>query len=357
MLALTGCAQAPSGNTAAASARVPAPTFAVGDSFTWSNPQTTWTVAGMAGGLVQWRNERGEEASSTYDPLLPPLSWATQDGSGKYQFQAVEGEIFPLLPGKTMSYTVVGDSDREPHHWQLAWQCAVGARTRVRVPAGEFETYPVTCRSEVAEQIFQYAPAVNHYVLRIDLSEDIEPVRHELLSFDLVKTGRQGPPTSPVFDEGTAAEIERLHAQVEQRETAKRNGVRQQPLPAPVSMQPVPPAVPLQPPPPAALTAPAPVAAAVAPPASPSGMRYGAQLASYRQKVEAQKGWEEAKARFPDLLGPLQPVLVPVDLGAKGHWLRLYAGPFQAIGEAETLCGKLRGRGQHFCQPAQISGK
>ncbi len=90
-----------------------------------------------------------------------------------------------------------------------------------------------------------------------------------------------------------------------------------------------------------------------APPAKPSPIALKPQLAvhiaSYRSKRSAEKGWAKLEQRYRALLGGLQHETPRTDLGAKGIYYRLKAGPLEDKAAAGDLCNKLESRGQ-FCR-------
>ncbi len=98
------------------------------------------------------------------------------------------------------------------------------------------------------------------------------------------------------------------------------------------------------PPPPAATrpAAPAPQVA-VAPAAPGAGARI--QLASVRDAADAQREWARVARQYPDLLGSLTPQFVPADLGDRGIFVRVQAGPFASPEAARATCDALRARG------------
>lgn len=122
----------------------------------------------------------------------------------------------------------------------------------------------------------------------------------------------------------------------------------------------------------AALTAPAPEDVAVsdpdretrpvaAPPAAPdlTGARSvmsAAHLASYRLQDNAAPGWRELQERFPDALSGLTARLATVDLGDRGVYLRLKAGPLDSPEAANALCARLEAAGS-WCATDDFSGE
>ncbi|NNU15463.1 hypothetical protein HK107_03900 [Parvularcula sp. ZS-1/3] len=78
-------------------------------------------------------------------------------------------------------------------------------------------------------------------------------------------------------------------------------------------------------------------------------------LASYYSESAALRGWEILASRHPEELDPRTPLLREVDLGERGIFIRLYAGPLPGESEAFDLCSALRGAGA-YCVPASAAG-
>lgn len=79
-------------------------------------------------------------------------------------------------------------------------------------------------------------------------------------------------------------------------------------------------------------------------------------LASYYSTDHAMRGWDILQARYPDQLAGREPILREIDLGARGRFVRLLAGPFGSLSQAEVLCSDLRGDGA-YCVPADAAGE
>jgi hypothetical protein len=69
------------------------------------------------------------------------------------------------------------------------------------------------------------------------------------------------------------------------------------------------------------------------------------RLGSLRSPEEAREEWQRLKRANGDLLGNLKANAVSVDLGEKGIWYRIMAGPLDEAG-AERLCTGLKQRNQ-----------
>lgn len=95
--------------------------------------------------------------------------------------------------------------------------------------------------------------------------------------------------------------------------------------------------------PPTAATSSTPRAAQPAKPAKAVG--YQIQLVSSRSEEEAKAAWARLKSKNTDLLGPLSPIVARAELGDRGTFYRLRAGPIATEAKARSLCRSLAGRG------------
>ena len=68
------------------------------------------------------------------------------------------------------------------------------------------------------------------------------------------------------------------------------------------------------------------------------------QVAALRSERDALDQWARLQKAHGDLLGGLTPHVQRVDLGAKGIFFRLQAGPIDGRGAAKALCAKLQKR-------------
>jgi hypothetical protein len=157
---------------------------------------------------------------------------------------------------------------------------------------------------------------------------------------------------------------------VEMAKAAPVAPVTAQPLPAPATSAAPPPATsaPAAGPPapaPSMLDKPAVTAVAPAPPvdtgkappapAKPSGTKSPAaadaglvriQLGAFRQTSEAEQAWQQLSKKFPDVLAGMNRTVVQIDLGEKGVYQRLQAGPLPDRAAATAACEKLKARNQ-----------
>ena len=71
-----------------------------------------------------------------------------------------------------------------------------------------------------------------------------------------------------------------------------------------------------------------------------------AKLAALKTEADAKTAWKRLAAKYPDILGPLAMHIEKVDLGTKGIYYRVQAGPFTDKNAARDVCAKLTPKGQ-----------
>jgi hypothetical protein len=147
-----------------------------------------------------------------------------------------------------------------------------------------------------------------------------------------------------------AAPPQELAAPAKPVPTAEPNVVPAKPEPPQAVQEPPPLAQPAAPPN-SVVVAPPPVAAPVpkaasptTPPAVASGPGYRLQLGAVRSEDAAKQEWEKLKRAQPDLLGKLTFSTGRVDLGDRGIYYRIQAGPIADANEATQSCATLKSR-------------
>ncbi len=80
------------------------------------------------------------------------------------------------------------------------------------------------------------------------------------------------------------------------------------------------------------------------PASAPASGSYQVQLYSGRSADDAKGAWSQLKGKNADLLASLSPMVARADLGERGTFYRLRAGPLSEA-QAKTLCQSLSGRG------------
>ncbi len=77
----------------------------------------------------------------------------------------------------------------------------------------------------------------------------------------------------------------------------------------------------------------------------PVGKGYRLQLGSVRTADDAKAEWERLKREQGDLLGALGLTVARADLGERGIFYRIQAGPVADAAAAERQCNELKRRG------------
>lgn len=79
--------------------------------------------------------------------------------------------------------------------------------------------------------------------------------------------------------------------------------------------------------------------------AAAGGKSYVLQLGAFRTEEAADAGWKLLAARHAGVLGSLERYVTPADLGERGRFFRLQAGPFPERAAANTQCAALKAAG------------
>lgn len=102
---------------------------------------------------------------------------------------------------------------------------------------------------------------------------------------------------------------------------------------------------------PAPKAKPAPRAAVAPPPRTAVAPQTGAsrspprvQLGSYRSAADAERAWQRLSTREKPILGAVDPLVARADLGDRGVFYRLQAGPFESVEAARAACARLKQR-------------
>lgn len=90
-------------------------------------------------------------------------------------------------------------------------------------------------------------------------------------------------------------------------------------------------------------------------PPQPSGPQPAVHLASYRSAKQAESGWLQIKRAHGNVLGDIGHEVSRVEVGSKGTYYRLKAGPLPSTTDARALCSKLKQRRQ-FCDTTVTGG-
>ncbi len=74
--------------------------------------------------------------------------------------------------------------------------------------------------------------------------------------------------------------------------------------------------------------------------------RVTVQLAAFRTRANAERGWQRLRAAHPDQLSDRVLIMREIDLGDRGIYYRVRTGPFADVTAAKAFCSLLRSRDQ-----------
>ncbi|MCK5546559.1 MAG: hypothetical protein KAI27_04235 [Rhodospirillaceae bacterium] len=171
------------------------PANRVGDKYYYSNGSFN-KIEKISPGRIEWINNRKRKSITISDPMAPQLYLETSTREYTKQTDASVGDLWPLTVGKSSSFTTnvkfkSKDSGKEGKFKQL-WRCSVDGAERVRVLAGTFDTYRVSCtrRSRSTSNgklfyrqtvIYHYAPEIGHHVRYESRTKGKTPYTRELI--------------------------------------------------------------------------------------------------------------------------------------------------------------------------------
>jgi len=157
-------------------APAPRPVARVGDTY-FFGAQSLRQVTAVSSGSVTWTTTDGQRLRTGRDFFAPLLEQTQGDQRLTSTLQGQPGALWPLAVGKTVSFEetrttrllTLGREITTP----IRWECGV-IDTRVsQVPAGDFETYHVSCKAyregfflPLQTVTWDYAPSLGHYVRR-----------------------------------------------------------------------------------------------------------------------------------------------------------------------------------------------
>jgi len=110
------------------------------------------------GGLETWKLIDGCSFTRPASELFATeVKWTSCSGPDGTQDVKLNGEVWPLQVGKTWSEDYSGTNDRG-RTWSSTNKCTVESQVRVKVKAGEFDTYKVVCNDTWNKRISYISP-------------------------------------------------------------------------------------------------------------------------------------------------------------------------------------------------------
>jgi hypothetical protein len=189
---------------------VPLPTYTVGDRFTFDDGRTDEVVS-VEGDWVGWRRSNGYSWTGHRDFIMPSRDWQNRTRIGHlHTLTSPHGTIWPLQSGRSTWFTYTtrtkGTDGSGKRTYAYHWRCKVKAKETITVPAGTFETVPVTCLRHsnmtgtfYGERTWYYAPRAGHYVLYVDDSRS-RGVRKKALQTYHLKLPELSEPQSEFYN-------------------------------------------------------------------------------------------------------------------------------------------------------------
>ncbi len=178
------------------------PAYSRGDAYVYSDGRVE-TVDAVDGDVVIWRTREDMRYRASRNFVLPQTGWRSGGRVGQRRLTASAGTLWPLSVGRRVQFSAAAvlmrDSDRQDQtKWRETWDCEVAAVETVAVPAGRFDTFKLVCFRQTDpagiawRRVWYYAPAVRHYVRRIDSYADDTPPR--VVDLVAVRLGGAGWP-------------------------------------------------------------------------------------------------------------------------------------------------------------------
>jgi hypothetical protein len=157
------------------------PSYAIGDSRTWSSDGAEWTetVIAVEGDLATWEASNGDIVKTSANFVLPPVEYHQESyGSGHSEVVQADGDIFPLETGKWINLQIRDDGDEEAR----TRFCRVGDWSELEVAAGRFEVVEVSCQELNRTKVWYYAPAIGTFVRYLNTHRYERSVTQDLVA-------------------------------------------------------------------------------------------------------------------------------------------------------------------------------
>jgi hypothetical protein len=96
----------------------------------------------------------------------PSISWDHCDyASGSQKITEKKGSTWPLNDKTEFQYAFTGKyTDDLGQPWRSIWKCKVDRQIKVKVPAGEFDTYKLVCEDDWLMRTYWISPELGHFV-------------------------------------------------------------------------------------------------------------------------------------------------------------------------------------------------
>ena len=169
------------------------PEMHVGDAAVWRNKkgeEWTRTVVSVNDATVTFEDSDGCTFTRPHEAFAQWFEWTNCPKSGSGTTSLTKGEIWPLKVGQKWRYKYAG-SNKGERKWKGKMSCQVKEEVRVNVPAGEFDTYHVVCKTKRIRRDYYISPEIQTSVMyKRTHKYGQQPTRNrKLVSFDPVGSG------------------------------------------------------------------------------------------------------------------------------------------------------------------------
>ena len=142
------------------------------------------TLIALTDAEETWRNLDGCEFSRPTTDFGPDYRWSGCGGADGSQEVSVNGSIWPIQVGSTVSYDFKGKNN-DGDTWNGTRRCEVKEEARVTVPAGSYDTFHVVCEDPWRSRHWYVSPELEVSVLYWDRHKRRnETRRSELISWE-----------------------------------------------------------------------------------------------------------------------------------------------------------------------------
>ena len=144
------------------------PDLNVGAKKTWQNKKgKEWdeTLVAVDETTATYQSSGSCTRTTLHEEFSQSVKWNNcGGGSGKGTTSLDSGEIWPLTKGKKWRYKYAG-SDNKGNRWRGKMRCSVKDEVRVSVPAGEFDTYHIVCKTKNITREYYISPEIKTNVM------------------------------------------------------------------------------------------------------------------------------------------------------------------------------------------------
>lgn len=182
LILLQGCALTTSDYGKKITSKVSAdlPNYSINDVFIYTDGYIE-RVSDINGDVIDWEVSGGRFSYKAYRNFtLPLISWETKTKKGDNEMKVLDKKVlWPLIPDEDYKISLKKNISKKDMAFSNRfffqdWRCETEDPRRVTVPAGTFNTVPITCKlssfsgNTIKTRTWFYSPAIGHYVKKVD---------------------------------------------------------------------------------------------------------------------------------------------------------------------------------------------